>query len=97
MAQTNINFRMDENLKNQFNELCGALGLNMTTAFTLFAKTSVRQQAIPVSLSLHEPNEITLAAMQEAEEMSKHPERYKSYSSVDDMIKDILSEDEEDA
>ena len=97
MAQTNINFRMDETLKNQFSELCAAIGLNMTTAFTLFAKSSVRQQALPVSLSLNEPNNVTLAAMQEAEEICKHPERYKRYTSVDNMITDILSEDENDA
>ena len=97
MAQTNINFRMDENLKNQFSELCAAIGLNMTTAFTLFAKSSVRQQAIPVSLSLYEPNDVTLAAMQESEEMRKHPDRYKRYTSVDNMIADILNEDEDDA
>lgn len=44
MAQTNINIRMDENLKQQFNRLCNELGLNMTTAFNIFAKTIVRQQ-----------------------------------------------------
>ena len=52
MAQTNINIRMDEPLKKQFDHLCSELGLNMSTAFTVFAKTMVRQQKIPFEISL---------------------------------------------
>lgn len=52
MAQTNVNIRMDETLKKQFDHLCSELGLNMSTAFTVFAKTMVRQQKIPFEISL---------------------------------------------
>ena len=38
MAQTNINIRMDETLKKQFDHLCSELGLNMSTAFTVLLK-----------------------------------------------------------
>ena len=31
MAQTNVNIRMEENLKKQFDNLCNELGLTMTT------------------------------------------------------------------
>ena len=63
MAQTNVNIRMDDTLKKQFEHLCGELGLNMTTAFNLFAKTMVRQQRIPFEISLRTPNAETLAAI----------------------------------
>ena len=39
--------RMDDNLKQQFDRLCTELGLNMSTAFNIFARTMVRQQRIP--------------------------------------------------
>ncbi len=52
MAQTNVNIRMDETLKKQFDHLCSELGLNMSTAFTVFAKTMVSQQKIPFEISL---------------------------------------------
>lgn len=55
MAQTNINIRMDENLKQQFDRLCNELGLNMTTAFNIFAKAMVRQQKIPFEVALDIP------------------------------------------
>jgi DNA-damage-inducible protein J len=52
MPQTSINIRTDENLKKQFDSLCEELGLNITTAFNIFMKDSVRNRRIPVDLSL---------------------------------------------
>lgn len=52
MAQTNVNIRMDETLKQQFDHLCNELGLNMSTAINIFAKTMVRQQKTPFEISL---------------------------------------------
>lgn len=51
MAQTNINIRMDEDLKKQFENFCSEVGMSMTTAFCIFAKTVVRQQRIPFEIS----------------------------------------------
>jgi len=36
------------------------------------------------------PNAETIKAIKEAEEMERHPERYKSYGSVDDLMEDLL-------
>lgn len=63
MAQTNVNIRMDENLKKQFDALCSELGLNMSTAVNIFAKTMVRQQGIPFMVSLDAHNEETKEAI----------------------------------
>lgn len=38
MAQTTISIRMDEELKKNMELTCQELGMNMTTAFTIFAK-----------------------------------------------------------
>lgn len=54
---------MDETLKQQFERLCNELGLNMSTAFNVFAKTMVRQQRIPFEIALNTPNAETLAAI----------------------------------
>lgn len=51
MAQTSINIRMDEELKKQFDAFCSDVGMNMTTAFCIFAKTVVREQRIPFEIS----------------------------------------------
>ena len=38
MAQKMINFRMEESLKNQMEEVCKEMGISLSTAFTIFAK-----------------------------------------------------------
>ena len=47
MASTNINIRMDTDLKMQFEAFCADMGMTMTTAFNVFAKKAVREYRIP--------------------------------------------------
>ncbi|MDO5095734.1 MAG: type II toxin-antitoxin system RelB/DinJ family antitoxin [Peptostreptococcaceae bacterium] len=51
MAQTNINIRIDEDLKRQFEAFCSDVGMSMTTAFCIFAKKAVRENKIPFEVS----------------------------------------------
>lgn len=51
MAQTTVNIRMDAELKKQFEEFCGDVGLTMSMAFCLFANRVVEDQAIPFTIS----------------------------------------------
>lgn len=51
MAQTNVNIRMDEQLKKQFDKFCSDIGMSMTTAICIFAKKAVREQKIPFEIS----------------------------------------------
>ena len=65
--------------------------MNMTTAFNIFAKTMVRQQRIPFEVSLETPNAETREAIQEVQRMKADPKLGKSYSDVDQMMEDLLS------
>jgi len=91
MAQTNVNIRIDEDLKQEFDSLCKDLGLTMTTAFTVFAKATVRQQKIPFEIAKETPNKTTMAAIEETEAMIKDPSLGKTYTDVDEMMKELLS------
>lgn len=51
MGQTSINIRMDEDLKKQFEAFCSDVGMTMTTAVCVFAKTVVRERRIPFEIS----------------------------------------------
>lgn len=42
-------------------------------------------------------NNETLAAFQEADDMKKHPENYKTYNTVDEMFEDIMKTAADDA
>ena len=52
MAQTLINFRIDENTKKEMEELCDELGITMTTALNIFIKKMTREKRIPFDVSV---------------------------------------------
>lgn len=52
MAQTMVNFRMDEDLKKSMEQACKEMGLSMTTAFTMFATKVSREKRIPLRFQL---------------------------------------------
>ena len=62
--QTNINIRIDQDLKNESEELLKKLGLTMTSAMNIFLRQVVLQRKIPFEITLNEePNEETKIAM----------------------------------
>jgi DNA-damage-inducible protein J len=50
MSATNINIRVDSQIKNAAQEVFAALGLDMTTAINIFLRQSIRQKGIPFPL-----------------------------------------------
>ena len=88
MAQTNVNIRMDAELKRQFEEFCADVG--MSTAFTVFAKKTVRENRIPFSVDREIPNEETREAIEETQRMIADPSYGRSYTDVDEMMRELL-------
>lgn len=91
MAQmTNINIRMDVELKQQFEAFCADVGLTMTAAFNVFAKKTVRENRIPFDISGDRPNAETAEAIQEVQRMKSDPTFGKTYTDVDQMMEELL-------
>jgi len=91
MSTSSINVRLDSGLKKEAEELFAALGLNMTTAICVFLRQAVCDQAIPFRVCKYpKPNATTLAAMREAERLAHDPNA-KSYTSVEELMKDLNS------
>lgn len=91
MSTSNINVRIDSELKENANALFKKLGLNMTTAISMFLQMSLNNNGLPFNVTLT-PNSETKAAFDETEEILKHPERYKRYDSFDELAKEVLGE-----
>ena len=85
MATTNINVRVDANLKQSAESLFADLGLNMSTAITMFLKSAVNHDGIPFEVKRMSPNAETKAALAEYDQMKLHPENYNRYDSFDDL------------
>ena len=52
MAQTLVNFRIDENLKKEMENICSELGITMSTAFNIFIRKMIREKKIPFEVSI---------------------------------------------
>ena len=90
MTTTNVNIRMDTDLKKQFEAFCTDMGMTMTTAFNVFAKKSVREYRIPFEISGEVPNAVTKKAIEDVENgigLSK------AFSSVRELMEDLNADD----
>ncbi|MCH4072366.1 type II toxin-antitoxin system RelB/DinJ family antitoxin [Pseudoramibacter sp.] len=95
MTMTNVNIRMDSNLKKQFAAFCDDIGMSMTTAFNVFAKQALREHRIPFEIGEKPYNEETNAAIAEARFLAKHPEVGKTFDSLEALIKDLESDSDD--
>ncbi|MCI5933864.1 MAG: type II toxin-antitoxin system RelB/DinJ family antitoxin [Faecalibacterium sp.] len=88
MTTTNINIRMDSDLKAQADALFGELGMNLSTAFNIFVRQSIRDGGIPFEITLNQPSKDTIAAMLEAERIAKDPS-VKGYNDLDELFAEL--------
>lgn len=84
MATTNLNIRIDRDVKEQAEELFNELGLNMTSAVNIFLRTSIREHGIPFELKLDISNDTTRATIEEGRRLMADPSAPK-YSSMADL------------
>ncbi|HIR34616.1 MAG TPA: type II toxin-antitoxin system RelB/DinJ family antitoxin [Candidatus Faecimorpha stercoravium] len=92
MAKVSTNISLDADLKKASQELYADLGMDLTTAITIFLKQSLRVQGLPFAVTRENPNAETAAAMNEYYEMKAHPEKYKKYSSFREAMNEVLND-----
>ena len=80
--------RMDTDLKAQADALFAELGMNLSTAFNIFVRQSLREGGIPFEIRTERPNKETMAAMLEAEHIAADP-KAKKYRDLDELFADL--------
>ena len=83
MKSVNVTFRIDEDVKKQADTLFDELGMNLSTAFHIFLKQSIREQGLPFVVSKNVPNAVTLAAMDSAQ---RGEDMHGPYDSVEALM-----------
>ena len=83
MKTVNVTFRVDGELKKQADSLFSELGMNLSTAFSIFLRQSVREQQLPFAVTKNVPNAVTLAAMEAAE---RDDDMHGPYDSVSELM-----------
>jgi DNA-damage-inducible protein J len=83
---TRLTIRIDEELKQQAKEVYKDLGMDLTTAVTIFLKQSVRDQRLPFQPS-KEPIDNLIARYEVENGLTK------SADSVEDLLEKLNAED----
>lgn len=84
MATTNLNIRVDKEIKEKTDELFNELGLTMTAAVNLFLRASIRENGIPFNLKIDKPNKITEESIEEGRKIARDS-NIKGYRSIDEL------------
>lgn len=84
MEMTNLNVRVDKDVKEKAESLFSELGLNMSTAVNIFLRTAIRTKSIPFELRLDIPNNTTIAAIEEGRRIATD-KSVKGYSNIEDL------------
>ena len=92
MNTANINIRVDRELKAQAEALFSDLGMNMSTAITIFLKSAIAHDGLPFEVKRAVLNAETRAALSEHTDMKKNPDAYQRYDSFDDVLDEISAD-----
>lgn len=84
---TNLTISMDSDLKEKADVLFSELGMNLSTAFNLFVKESLRVGGIPFELT---PNKETIKVMEEAKRIT-YDSSIKGYNNLDELFEELKS------
>ncbi len=85
-STTNINVRVDKEIKRKAEAIFSELGLNMSTAMNMFLRYSVRYGGIPFDLRIDTPNEETRAAI---DDVNNNRNMSKTFDSVKTLMDDL--------
>lgn len=88
MSDTSVSFRVDQELKDKAVALFDQLGLSLSAAIQVFLRQAVREGGLPFEVTTRVPTDTTIAAMLEAERISKDPEA-ASYHTVEELLKNL--------
>ena len=86
---TNLNVRVDSELKQQSDILFKNLGLNMSTAINMFLTKCVKTSSIPFLIEEPKPSKELKKALKEVDYMMKHSEKYKKYNSAEELFMEL--------
>lgn len=92
MATSNINVRVDTKLKQSAENLFTDLGLNMSSAITMFLRSAVSHDGIPFEVKRISANSETISALAEYKDMKNDPKSYKRYDSFSELMNEVLED-----
>ena len=88
----NINLRIEPSTKAKAEALFSSFGITVTDAINIFLNTSIMEGGFPFQIKQPRYNHQTEVAMQEARDIIAGKIQSKSYSTVEELFKDLDGE-----
>lgn len=86
MTKVNVTFSLNKEDKDKMDQLLSQLGMTFSGALNMFVKQSVREQALPLNLSLKTSGSNLL------DDINGNANISKPYDNVRDLFEDLLNE-----
>lgn len=92
-TQANLSVRVNREDKENFENFCNDVGMNVSVAINMFIKAVLQDNKLPfeVESKSHSRKDLD-EALAEAKEMREHPENYKTFHSVKELMEDLNNE-----
>lgn len=86
MAKVSTNISIDADIKSKAQAMLTDFGLDLSTAVNIFLRQMLRQREIPFAITQNIPNDVTLRAMDDAE---NGRDMYGPFDTVDDAMREL--------
>ena len=85
MSKTSMSIRLDSEVKEQAQQVFNHLGMDMTTAVTIFLRQVLQYQGLPFDVRLDENRKL----LQVLTDVDQHRNMSQSFESVSDLMEDL--------
>jgi len=91
MPSVNVTIRVEEETKRQFDNFCDNVGINITTAFTMFMKAVLRTRELPFTVTDTDIHEMeTIQILRRAKEAMKAMQGESAINGNSEMTMDEI-------
>ena len=85
MSKTSMSIRLDSGVKEQAQQVFNHLGMDMTTAITIFLRQAIQYQGLPFDVRLDENRKL----LQVLTDVDQHRNMSQSFESVSNLMEDL--------
>lgn len=79
---TTVSLRFDDQMKQELDEICDAMGMNITTFFTIYAKKVLRDRKIPFEIEAPVSTDTVETALDKADQYAEENSVRMSHEEV---------------
>ena len=87
-----IHIRVSPEVKAEAEEILNNLGMTTTEAVNIYLKQIILHCGLPFKVIAPKFSDEMIESIAEAEEIMKHPENYKSYKNLGEIMEDLDNE-----